>query len=459
MVNLRSGRAGRPHGSVVATSRRGLTKASRPGPLQGVAARPSEILRETVVAVTRPVARVITEIVSRAFAWSYDLFQSISVRVSTSTALDGAVTAPPLEGPPAGVSVPGPRVPDGGLKGSAAPLTRLPFDVLGAGVLPFLRGWDLSIFRICCSRTKSAVDKYSEIWVRQLLGRRIGRGVIPVGRLAESSEVYRPVGDRFSTYLLGRFMMQYGDLILAQRHEVDPLYMARLQGVDTLGKRDYIEPAMRTCLADWLLEVASEYNYPFCTWHEAMMRLDVFLSNATTTRPKLQLVGCVCLSIEASRLSVIRPISVSDVVSLCDDQYDAAEVQAVVAMVLQHTEAKLPMSPGNRLGLLTVQDCALCYFLRVSTPVSRFVHHTLHHAESFYDVGDNEEEQLVFVLLLSDLAVMDYDLLQYSPFTIAAAVVFLVNLMMHHYGKANVLIGSFGHVLTCSSKREIQNLG
>jgi len=217
-----------------------------------------------------------------------------------------------------------------------------------------------------------------------------------------------------------------------------------------------------THLASWLQEVAAEYLYPYCVWHRAIMRMDVYLSKRTVRRLKLQLVGCVCLLLEggATALAPLAPpLTPAEAVRLCDMQYTIEEVEAVIAEVTALTEQELPLAVNwAPISVMSVADCVLCFFLGISTPASRVVHMAVRYTDSFYEVGDNNDEHLVLLLLLSDLVALDYEMLKCSPFTIATAILCFASTVMHHSSKANIVIDSFGHILT-SNTRELRGLG
>jgi hypothetical protein len=150
---------------------------------------------------------------------------------------------------------------------------------------------------------------------------------------------------------------------------------------------------------------------------------------------------------------------VPDVVGLCDEQYDASEVATALASIVSETATLLPLIEGCRPALLTTIECAISFFINARVPTAGLIHMALNHVDSFYVVGDNAEEHLIFVLLLSELSVLDHHLLRYSPFVTALAILYYANLVMHHYSRANVMIGPYGHVISCSNTREVKGLG
>lgn len=338
---------------------------------------------------------------------------------------------------------------------------KLPFDILAFGVMSCLDMSNICSLRSCSKYMFDVADKFNSIRVKQELSnyRRQGNPLL----LSQGGPQYVPkTGDGHSNALLYCFFSVFRPLLQQQKLLVDPSYMSRLQGPGVRGPGEYIEPGMRACLADWLLEVCVEYCFPMSVWHDTVLRVDVYLSKHTAKRSKLQLLGCICLMIEVSRLgntAMTRQITTIDVVGLCEDQYSLAEVEYAAEIVVMDTSLALPLSEGWRDGNMTTIEYALIFLLNVRpVPTAHIVHRAISHADSFYTVGDNPDENLIFVLLLSELSVLDYELLRYSPFVIAAACVFYANLMMHHYSKSNVMIGPYGHVITCSS-RELSGLG
>lgn len=342
--------------------------------------------------------------------------------------------------------IPKPRVPSG--------LLLLPFDVMGPGILSFLAPLDMGAFRQSSHAGQRAVDMYAEIRTHHMILGNQARRII-IGNILTTRQEYVPDGSNYSPYLLYRFIQIFGDLMTAKEWPVDPGYMQRLQCRESLGDTDFLEESTRTCLADWLLEVASEYAYPYSVWHDAVLRLDTYLSKRPTRRLKLQLIGCACLLIETNRVG-IQGLTVGDAFNLCDDKYSIEEIGQAVTMVAVDTETEL--SIGTTPILPSILDCAMCYFLCTSRITSPYVHMTVRHSCS-HDVGDNGDEHHIIVLMLADLAAMDCDFLKFSPFTTAAAIAYYASLVMHFYSQSNIFVSSasgskFGYA-SCSFIRLI----
>ena len=335
----------------------------------------------------------------------------------------------------------------------------LPYDVLGTCIFRFLEMESLKHLRSCSKSLHYIVDKYAAIEIRRRLrGYETLNTPVLISNLDGCKNIYLPVElndpSNYNIFQLHQFLLDFGDLI-AQKHSlVDPRYMELLQGKEVQGPGDYLDPSMRALLIDWLLEVTVQYRCPILHWHCAVLRLDTVLSKKVILRRKFQLLGIVCLMLEALR-SHSNNIGVAQVVTLCDGQYNEADVEECMAFVLEDSYTDTNLVPNFSH---TVLEYSACFYFNTCDTEDALSTVRVAYRDSYFDVGDNDQEHLVFVLLLADLSCLDYNLIQYSPFTVALAIVFMSNLVMQYYSKSKVAIGTFGRVFIYNN-REALSLG
>ena len=91
---------------------------------------------------------------------------------------------------------------------------------------------------------------------------------------------------------------------------------------------------MRTILVDWLVEVAEEYRLHHETLFLCVDLIDKSLSKFDVERCKLQLLGCACMLL-AAKYEEIWPPTVDDFVYISDNTYTREEVLKMEQKVLK----------------------------------------------------------------------------------------------------------------------------
>lgn len=166
-----------------------------------------------------------------------------------------------------------------------------------------------------------------------------------------------------------------------------------------LATQPEINAKMRTILVDWLVEVSEEYRMVPDTLYHAVSNLDRVLSGQRVARSQLQLVGITCMWI-AAKYEEIYPPNVSEFSYITDNTYSREELVSMEEEVLKKLKYELTVpTPKTFLRRL----------LQVCSP----------------------DDQLHFVSnYLTELSLMEVSMLNFLPSEIAAAAVYLANLIL-----------------------------
>mmetsp|Transcript_17807 Transcript_17807/g.22937 ORF Transcript_17807/g.22937 Transcript_17807/m.22937 type:complete len:322 (+) Transcript_17807:657-1622(+) len=200
---------------------------------------------------------------------------------------------------------------------------------------------------------------------------------------------------------------------------------------------------MRAILVDWMIEVSVEYRLSTTIIHSSVNLLDRCLSRIPIPRRQLQLLGCVCLMLESQRPPSPFEYSMktSDVVYICDSQYDEQQVEQMRKVVVTSTFHKRIRTPPTTF-------CFLCQFLSM-------IHQPGFHREALAEPR-NGIEHIVLSIFLSDLSLLDYGMLNFVPSTIALAILFLSRAMVTHFSARGLLISPFAVIEP--KNREVRRL-
>eukprot|EP00602_Paraphysomonas_sp_CaronLab_P010567 CAMPEP_0185031488 /NCGR_PEP_ID=MMETSP1103-20130426/18992_1 /TAXON_ID=36769 /ORGANISM="Paraphysomonas bandaiensis, Strain Caron Lab Isolate" /LENGTH=493 /DNA_ID=CAMNT_0027567031 /DNA_START=359 /DNA_END=1840 /DNA_ORIENTATION=+ len=304
--------------------------------------------------------------------------------------------------------------------------------------------------------------------------------------------------------------VHFGALLSQQREYVDANYMATVQNVENHGPLQFLDEHMRASVVDWMIEVSVEFSFVPSVLHSAVQLLDIVLATVPVPRTKFQLLGCVCLLVrsrpsgDSQGMGAGAPgstaMTVSDVVYMCDSQYAIEEVNAVVTFIENHkrrvewvppaveeTEGAVAMVTSDseeqaisQSPYFSLTDVAglnttvapttlsflapLCSLLRLPLVMYQQleIDMPLYHHLSQMDSpprpppSPTSSEHVVLAIFLSDLSLMDYAMLQFSPFTVACSVVCLTRLTLHHYATGQLLLTPFG--VADGRSREVKQL-
>ncbi|XP_076811415.1 cyclin-A2-like [Clavelina lepadiformis] len=170
-----------------------------------------------------------------------------------------------------------------------------------------------------------------------------------------------------------------------QLHRPKPNYMRKQQD---------ITPGMRAILVDWLVEVADEYKLHTETTHLAVNYIDRFLSQMAVLRGKLQLVGAAAMFL-AAKFEEIYPPDVGEFVYITDDTYTKKQVLRMEHLILKVLNFDVAVPTSNQF---------LKRFLKAA--------------------GANKKAEYL-AQYLCELALVEFDCVQYLPSLMAAAAVCL----------------------------------
>uniref|UniRef100_K3Z5H6 Uncharacterized protein n=1 Tax=Setaria italica TaxID=4555 RepID=K3Z5H6_SETIT len=165
-----------------------------------------------------------------------------------------------------------------------------------------------------------------------------------------------------------------------------------------------ISASMRAILIDWLVEVAEEYRLVPDTLYLTVNYIDRYLSCNKISRQRLQLLGVACMLIAAKREEICAP-QAEEFCYITDNTYIRDEVLEMEASVL------------NCLKFETSAPTAKCFLRRF-----------LHAARAC-----DEDPAYIEVLAnyITELSLLEYNLLCYPPSQIAASAIFLAKYILY----------------------------
>ena len=155
-----------------------------------------------------------------------------------------------------------------------------------------------------------------------------------------------------------------------------------------------LNPAMRTILVDWLVEVHKRFKLVQESLYLAVHILDRFLAIQPISRSKLQLAGLGCLLV-ASKYEDTWPPRIADLIFIADKAYTREEIIAMECLVLE----KLDFNLGCPMSL---------NFLR-----------------RYSKVADSDAETHTLAKYLLEIVLLDYDMCRFSYSQQAAGALFL----------------------------------
>ena len=157
-----------------------------------------------------------------------------------------------------------------------------------------------------------------------------------------------------------------------------------------------ISPKMRSILVDWLVDVHVKFRLRSQTLFLTVNLLDNFLEKNVVSRQHLQLVGVTCLMI-ICKYEEIYPPNLKDYVAVCDNAYTREQILEIEGQIL-----------------LTVD-------FDVARPT------VLIFLELLQNKIGLEPRAYVFANYILENTLFDLEMLKYSPHTMVAGTLFLVN--------------------------------
>jgi len=188
-------------------------------------------------------------------------------------------------------------------------------------------------------------------------------------------------------------LQEYVVEIFQHLRQAEQLHRPKL---NYMRKQQDITCGMRSILIDWLVEVADEYKLHTESLHLAVNYIDRFLSQMAVLRGKLQLVGAAAMFL-AAKYEEIYPPDVGEFVYITDDTYTKKQVLRMEHLILK----------------------VLNFDIAVPTSVE-FVKRYLKAADA-----DKRTEHLTYYLC--ELALIEFDCIQFVPSKIAAAATCLAS--------------------------------
>lgn len=183
-----------------------------------------------------------------------------------------------------------------------------------------------------------------------------------------------------------------------------------------------INPSMRAILIDWLVEVAEEYRLAPDTLFLTVNYMDRYLSGNVMNRKQLQLLGIACMMI-AAKYEEICALQVAEFCYITDNTYSKEEVLQMESAVLNYLKFEM------------------------TVPTTKcFLRQFIHAAQ-----GNNKDQSLQLECLasyLTELSLLEYNMLCYAPSLIAASATFLARFILFSAEKPwNSMLGHYTHYL------------
>lgn len=163
-----------------------------------------------------------------------------------------------------------------------------------------------------------------------------------------------------------------------------------------LDAQSDINGRMRGILVDWLIEVHMKYRMRSETLFLTVRLVDLYLSRASVSRSRLQLIGVAAMSI-AAKYEEINPPEMEDYVYITDNAYSRDDVI------------------GMECQMLRVLD------FQLTAPTAA------HFLEPFLEASACDGAQKDFVRYLAELSLLEHRLLDLRPSRIVCSAIFLSN--------------------------------
>lgn len=393
---------------------------------------------------------------------------------------------------------------------SPSPFHNLPIDVIAGTLIRFLPMSDVMNLKLC---NRSCAELF-EVAARNSSLLLLHCRPIHVGPYTNRCQYSLP-SEANSSYLPILWSLRHFiSLISKQTQTVNYQYMSCHQSVYVLGPGQYLDEQMRSSVIDWMIEVSVEFKFAPSILHYSVLVLDQVLSHVAVPRKFFQLLGCVCLYIVSRPTNNAITMDLDDVMYMCDSQYSLEEVnnmiefierhldphshRILVASLAQHTHISIssllstaPQHSSNQTSnsdngnvssfpiysphlvvssfQITLNSPTMIHFLAsicnaLHLPLVMYqcieinaaIYNTAGGSPTDPTPTPSTAEHILLSIFLADLSLLDYQMLQYSPFTIACAVVCLTRLTLFYYGQSQILLTPYG--LADGRSREIKQL-
>lgn len=165
-----------------------------------------------------------------------------------------------------------------------------------------------------------------------------------------------------------------------------------------------INASMRAILVDWLVEVSEEYRLVPDTLYLTINYIDRYLSGNTMDRQRLQLLGVACMMIAAKYEEICAP-QVEEFCYITDNTYFKEEVLQMESKVLNFLKFEMTAPTAK---------CFLRRFVRAALAVDEAPPIQLECLANY----------------LTELSLIEYNMLCYAPSLVAASAIFLANYIL-----------------------------
>jgi hypothetical protein len=397
----------------------------------------------------------------------------------------------------------------------SSPFHFLPIDVLAGTLIRFIPMSDVGNLKLC---SKSCCELF-EIAARNSSLLLLNCRPILVGPFSHRCQYTLPSQPNSSYLPILWTLRHFISLISKQTQTINYQYLSSHQSMAILGPTQYLDEQMRASVIDWMIEVSVEFKCVPSILHYSVQILDQVLSHVSIPRRFFQLLGCVCLYLMSRPTSYTIMMDLDDVMYMCDSQYTVDEVNGMIEFVERHLDdhahrllvasleqqTQIPISsflsssstpspsshppssffsidPHSPTPLPVYSPLLTLPSFKISLNSPTMIHflasicNALHlplvmyqcieiNSSIYSNPGPTESdptptpstaEHILLSIFLSDLSLLDYHLLQYSPFTIACAVICLTRLTLYYYGESQVLLTPYG--LADGRSREIKQL-
>ncbi|CAG9318064.1 unnamed protein product [Blepharisma stoltei] len=216
-------------------------------------------------------------------------------------------------------------------------------------------------------------------------------------------------------------------------------YMPNPYCLQTMQKN--VSCTMRTILYDWMMEVASEFTLKRETFHLGVTYVDRFLSNyQNIKKEEFQLIGMCCLNL-AAKIEEVYPPKIEDWARSCDNGYSLESIRYMENFILKILQWKVfPATVFNWLNwLITQWDIFIEYhfgcvnYNRTTDfenlpPEEKKKQNELFEKRFIAFKYPNNQSYLRYreILQILDVAVLDFDIMKYSPRLLAAGLLYLM---------------------------------
>lgn len=168
-----------------------------------------------------------------------------------------------------------------------------------------------------------------------------------------------------------------------------------------MSRQKEINERMRAILVDWLVDVHLKFKLVPETLYLSTSLIDRFLDQKLVTRSKLQLVGVVAMLL-AAKYEEIYPPEIRDFIYISANTYTRTDILTMERLMLTAIEFNMTspsIYPFVRRALQVVEADQMCQHM---------------------------------ALYISEMALLEYRMIQYPPSVLAAGCVYLARKLLQH---------------------------